>query len=436
MTETYIANLGIRNLNVMQLETLQAIVPGCALTLIAPTGSGKTLAFLLPAFRLLRNDTAGVQILIVVPSRELAIQVGDVIRKMKTGFKANICYGGHDFRTEVNNFREPASVIIGTPGRLADHIRRNSFKTSSVHTLIIDEFDKSLELGFSAEIKQLIDSLSGLRTRILTSATDSEQFGAYFPDSSFLKLSFETDVVKEGLSLKAVRAVGNDKLDLLFRLLCSFAGDTALVFCNHREAVERISKLLSYNGLPHGVYHGGMEQYNRELSLIRFRNGSHQILLTTDLASRGLDIPGIMHVVHYQLPTAEASWVHRNGRTARMFAEGTSWLVLAENESIPDFITVIPEYSELPAEFKLPAFPEWETIYIGAGKKQKISRGDIAGFFLKNTHLQISDIGIIDITDQASFVAIKRTECVSVLKKIKGLPLKKKAVNVDFANKI
>lgn len=433
MTETYIANLGIENLNDMQLKTLQAIVPGCSVTLIAPTGSGKTLAFLLPAFKLLRNKAAGVQILIIVPSRELAIQVGDVIKEMKTGYKVNICYGGHDFKTEVNNFREPASVIIGTPGRLADHIRRKSFDTASVHTLIIDEFDKSLELGFSTEIKQIIDSLSGLKTKVLTSATDSEQFGSYFPGSNFLKLLFEPGLISEALKLKAVRAAGNDKLDLLFRLLCSFAGETALVFCNHREAVERISKLLSYNGLPHGIYHGGMEQYNRELSLIRFRNGSHQILLTTDLASRGLDIPGIMHVVHYQLPAAEASWVHRNGRTARMFAEGTSWLVLAENESIPYFIKTIPETAELTEESFLPPFPVWETIYISAGKKQKISRGDIAGFLLKNTHLQTSDIGKIDITDHASFVAIKRAECVSVLKKIKGLPLKKKALQIELA---
>lgn len=433
MIKNYLQNLNIAVLNPMQDQALTHLKPGTSLTLIAPTGSGKTLAFLLPVIEMLEPDLSGVQALIITPSRELALQIEDVFKKMKTGIKVNVCYGGHPVKTEVNNFREPAAVVVGTPGRMADHIRRKNFDTSGLRTLVLDEFDKSLELGFSKEMEYIAQNLPGIKTRVLTSATSLNEIPAYIGFNNPVLLDYTENTEPLKLDVVALKAEGADKLDLLFRLVCHFKAEPALIFCNHREAVERISSLLMIKGIVHGVYHGGLEQEDREMSLIRFRNGTHQTLLTTDLGSRGLDIPEIRHVVHYQLPASETIWTHRNGRTARMHASGKAWLLLAEGDYIPKFITPAPEVSEIEACSVLPELPPWETIYLGAGKKQKVSKGDVAGLLIHKGGLLPEDIGRIDIADHFSFAAVKRELCYYLIAKLKGVPLKKKVVKIDIA---
>ncbi|KAF0201426.1 MAG: DEAD/DEAH box [Bacteroidetes bacterium] len=433
MIKNYLQNLGIAALNPMQEQSLMHLKPGASLTLIAPTGSGKTLAFLLPVIEMLKPELSGVQALIITPSRELALQIEDVFKKMKTGIKVNVCYGGHPVKTEVNNFREPAALVVGTPGRMADHIRRRNFDTTSVRTLVLDEFDKSLELGFSKEMEYIAQNLPGIKTRVLTSATSLNEIPAYIGFNNPVLLDYTANTEPHKLDVVALKAEGADKLDLLFRLVCHFKAEPALIFCNHRDAVERISSLLMIKGIVHGVYHGGLEQEDREMSLIRFRNGTHQTLLTTDLGSRGLDIPEIRHVVHYQLPASETIWTHRNGRTARMHASGKAWLLLAEGDYIPKFITPAPEISEIEDCAKLPELPPWETIYLGAGKKQKVSKGDVAGLLIHKGGIQANDIGRIDVADHFSFAAVKRELCDKLVATLRGVPLKKKVVKIDIA---
>lgn len=433
MHKLILERLGIGELKPMQEAAIEAVKPGNSLVLISPTGSGKTLAFLLPLLSMIQQNQDGVQALILTPSRELALQIEQVFKQMQSGLKVNTCYGGHPMKTERNNLKEPPALLIGTPGRIADHLRRNTFDTSGIRFLVLDEFDKSLELGFRNEMEFIIGLLRGLDTRILTSATALPEIPEFagVVNPEVIDFSETTEPLK--LSLNAIRATGTDKLEALFRLIGYLGNEPALVFCNHRETVERISDLLRGMGVVHGIYHGGLDQEERELALIRFRNGTHHLLLTTDLASRGLDIPEIKHVIHYQWPTTETAWTHRNGRTARMHAFGTSWLVMAEEDFIPDFITGKPVFIDLPETTKLPDLPEWETLYISAGKKDKISKGDIAGFLMQKGMLAKDELGKIEVLDYASFAAISRRKSEKLLSLVANEQIKKKTVKIAIA---
>lgn len=433
MITTYLNRLNIESLKPMQEEALHAIEKGKQVILLSPTGSGKTLAFLLPIIKILNEDIQGVQVLILTPSRELALQIEQVFKGMQTGYKVNTCYGGHPMRTELKNLSTPPALLIGTPGRIADHIKRQSFKTSTLQTLVLDEFDKSLDLGFKDEMEYIINSLGFLKTRVLTSATNLDEIPEFVGITKPITINYTAGESGIKLTYKSVRAEGTDKLELLFKLICQLGEQASLVFCNHREAVNRISELLSEKGISHGIFHGGMEQDEREVSLIKFRNGTHHVLLTTDLASRGLDVPEIRNVIHYQIPTTLTAWTHRNGRTARMNEQGTAWIVLAETDYIPDFITTGVEEVKLSETDALPEPTPWETLYISAGRKDKISKGDVAGFLMQKGTLNKEDIGKIEVLDYASFVAIDRSKVYWLLKKVKGELLKRKSVKIEVA---
>ena len=417
----------------MQEAALEAIKPGKDLVLLSPTGSGKTLAFLLPLLAMADRNKAGVQALILTPSRELALQIEQVFKQMQTGMKVNACYGGHPMRTERNNMKEPPVLLVGTPGRIADHLRRESFDPTTIHYLVLDEFDKSLELGFKNEMEFIVRQLTGLTARVLTSATALEEIPAFTGVSDPVVIDFTSELPVQRLNLCGVRAGGTDKLATLFHLICHLGNASSLIFCNHRETVDRISDLLTEQGIIHGTYHGGLEQEDREIALIKFRNGTHHLLLTSDLASRGLDIPEIRNVIHYQLPTTFTAWVHRNGRTARMHAHGTAWLVLAAEDYVPKFIAEEVKFIALPEKSAIPEIPVWETLYIGAGKKDKISKGDIAGFLMQKGQLGKDDLGKIEVLDYASFAAVKRAFCKTVLLRVANDQIKKKTVKIDIA---
>jgi len=434
ITTKSVANLKFESLNEIQEAMISNDLKADNIVLLAPTGSGKTVAFLLPLLHHLQEKESGIQAIILSPSRELALQIEQVFRSMGSGFKVNCCYGGHPFKTERNNFSEPPAVLIGTPGRIAAHIRRESFNPDTIHLLVLDEFDKSLEMGFSDDMSFIIARLPQIKKRILTSATQAIEI----PDFSGIKnpvtLNFLSEKRRPNILLKAVRAAEKDKFDILIRLVCTLGNEPTLVFCNHREAVDRIDELLAAEGVAHDTFHGGLEQDERERALLKFRNGSHQILITTDLASRGLDIPEIKNIIHYQGANSEEVFIHRNGRTARMNAAGTAWLVLAEKEKAPQFLTNPPEFVELPELIKLPDPPKWITLYIGAGKKDKISKTDIVGFLIQKGNLGKDDIGLISILDNASFVAINRVTSRQTLALIREEKIKNKKVRIAISN--
>lgn len=431
--EDALSNLGIKALNEMQLASLKANKSIDSVVLLADTGSGKTLAFLLPIAQFLEKDSKFSQAIIIVSSRELALQIEQVFKKMGTGFKITCCYGGHLRETEENNLKQAPALIVGTPGRLADHIRRGNITTSHIETLVLDEFDKSLEQGFEAEMSFIIQSLPNLRKRILTSATVAVEIPAFVGLKNPTELNFLTGEKSPALAVKMLRSNDVNKNATLFSLICALGNRSTIVFCNQREIVEQVSHFLKDKGIVSVFYHGAMEQQERDVALCKFRNGTSNVLVTTDLAARGLDIPNIRYIVHYQLPTSQESFVHRNGRTARMEASGTAILILAPQETLPTYIVPEPSIIELPADSTLPSKPEWSTFYISAGKKDKVNKIDIVGFLSNKGRLKKEDIGLIEVKDFFSFVAVRKSKAGPTLQLIKDERIKNKKVKIEIA---
>lgn len=432
--ENILTNLKIEALNEMQQAALEANKKVEDIILLSATGSGKTLAFLLPILENIESENKNTQALIVVPSRELAMQIEQVFKTMGTGNKITSTYGGHKREIEENNLIQPPTVIVGTPGRLGDHIRRRNITVDSITTLVLDEFDKSLELGFLEEMKFIIESLKNVQKKILTSATDAVEIPSFIglktPERvNFLKPGEET----EGLAIKSVFSPDKDKSETLFKLMCYLGNRSTIVFCNHREAVERTSEILSEKGIYNEFYHGGMEQQQRDGALSKFRNGTTNVLVTTDLASRGLDIANIRYIVHYHLPHTEDAFTHRNGRTARMEASGTAILILSEEETLPAYIDENIEQIKLQEENILPEKPKWVTLFIAAGKKDKVNKVDIVGFLTNKGELKKEDIGLIEVKDFFSFAAIRKVKMNNLIHQIKDQKIKNKKVKMEVA---
>ena len=419
--------LSIEKLNAMQEEAQEAILSNPEIVLLSPTGTGKTLAFLLPIIAELDINCPEIQVLIVVPSRELAIQIEQVIREMGSGYKANAVYGGRTGSKDKTEIKHRPAILIGTPGRIADHLRRENFSAEFVTTLVLDEFDKSLEIGFESEMKEILALLPKVQKKILTSATQEVEI----PKFVGLNNPQIIDYLHEGnsqLKVKTVLSTSPDKLDTLAELLCHLGNQPGIVFCNFKDTIQEVSDFLNENNIGHGCFYGGMEQKDRERALIKFRNGTHQLIVATDLAARGLDIPEIKFIIHFQLPQRAHEFTHRNGRTARMFNDGTAYVIKGKNENLPDFVenAEIEKMQESP----LPLPSIWRTLFVSGGRKDKISKGDIAGLFIKQGKLGNTQIGTIEIKTDCAFVAVQASEVNRLIKRIDNSRLKSKKVRV------
>jgi superfamily II DNA/RNA helicase len=352
---------------------------------------------------------------------------------MGTGFKVTCCYGGHKREIEENNLLEAPALLIGTPGRLADHIRRGNIQTGKILTLVLDEFDKSLEAGFDEEMAFIIGSLRSLKKRILTSATAAVEIPGFVGLQQPQTLDFLSGEQPDRLSLQLLLSPDKDKIETLFRLLCRIGDRSAVIFCNHRESVDRTSALLKEKGIHNVYYHGALEQPERDSALAKFRNGSSKVLVTTDLASRGLDVPNIRYIIHFHLPATEEVLTHRNGRTARVEASGTAIFILSPEERLPSFIPEPLERLELPETATLPPKPDWTTLFISAGKKDKVNKVDIVGFLTQRGELKKEDLGLIEVKDFFSFIAVRKSKVNHTLHLIKDQRIKNKKVKIDVA---
>ncbi|MEP4533614.1 MAG: DEAD/DEAH box helicase [Cyclobacteriaceae bacterium] len=422
-----LAKLGIAELNAMQQEAQLAIESAQEVILLSPTGTGKTLAFLLPLINQLNKTCEEIQIVIIVPSRELAIQIEQVMREMGTGFKVNAVYGGRSSSKDRLEIKHRPAVLIGTPGRVADHLRRSAFDTQYIQTLVLDEFDKSLEVGFEDEMKEILSLLPKVQKKVLTSATQ----GVEIPQFVGLRKPMMVDYLEgktNQLKIKSVISPSKDKLDTLIDLIAHIGNQDGIIFCNFKDSIQRVSDRLTDARISHGTFYGGMEQVDRERALIKFRNGTHKILLATDLAARGIDVPEIKFIVHYHLPLKSEEFTHRNGRTARMNADGTAYVLQYEKEPLPDFIGNLPK-EEL-RKSALPKRSEWNTLFISGGRKDKISKGDIAGLFFKQGALERDELGVIELKNDCAFVAVKSATVKELLPKVNNVRLKKKKVRV------
>ena len=412
----------------MQKEALEVLTSHNEVVLLSPTGTGKTVAFLLPLIESLSTTCNEIQALIIVPSRELALQLEQVIRQMGSGFKTNAVYGGRAGAQDKIDLKHRPSILIGTPGRVADHLRKERFSTEFIKTLVLDEFDKSLEVGFEAEMTAIVAALPNVERKVLTSATKA----LTIPDFVQLKQPKYIDYLHEAitqLTIKTILSPSKDKLETLVDALCFIGNQPGIIFCNFKESIQRVSDFLNAANISHGCFHGDMEQIDRERTLVKFRNGTHQVIVATDLASRGLDIPAIKFILHYQLPLREQEFTHRNGRTARMKSDGTAYILAYKNEKLPDFVG--KPTIELIQPAPLPAPSKWKTLYISGGRRDKISKSDIAGLFMKQTQLKPDELGIIEIKQDCAFVGInaqKANDCIFLTNNSK---LKTKKIRVS-----
>lgn len=429
MIDKILDKLGIQ-LNPMQEETMHAVLHGNKdVVVLSPTGSGKTLAYLMPLVQLIDPKVDEPQLVVVTPGRELALQSTEVLKSMGTGLRTMACYGGRAAMDEhrVMNKVLP-QVIFGTPGRLTDHLDKGNFSAEHVKYLVIDEFDKCLEMGFQDEMGRLIASLPYLERHFLLSATEAEEIPRFVHMGRVETIDYRMDEeqVPERIRIYQVKSPQKDKLETLAQLLLSLGDESSIVFLNYRDSVERTNEFLRSRGFATSAFHGGLEQHEREDALYKFSNGSANIFVSTDLGARGLDIPDIDNIIHYHLPECEDSYIHRVGRTARWEATGKAFFLLGQSEDIPSYVDAEVEDYEIPSDLPAPAKPRMATIYIGKGKKDKISKGDIVGYLCKIGQLQSSEIGKIDVKDRYAYVAVSRTKLKQVLKltagqKIKGI---------------
>lgn len=423
----------IEKLNPMQEEARLAIHSNSEVVLLSPTGTGKTLAFLLPVIKELDKDCTEIQALIIVPSRELAIQIEQVARQMGTGFKVNCVYGGRSGTLDKMDIKHRPAILVGTPGRVADHLRRDNFTSHFIKTLVLDEFDKSLEVGFESEMTEIVEALPNLEKRILTSATFKVKIPEFVGLENPVIVSYLDDGIVN-LEVKTIISPDKDKLETLVDSLHQLGNQPGIVFCSFKETIHRVSEFLTENKINHGCFHGGMEQVERERALIKFRNGTHQLLIATDLAARGIDIPEIKFIIHYHLPLKSKEFIHRNGRTARMKRDGIAYVLKWKNEELPDFIKELNPESFNPGEIQeipTPNTAEWKTLYISGGRKDKISKGDIAGLFFKIGNLNKDELGAIEIKQDCAFVGVHATKMDSVIQLVNNSKLKKKKVRVS-----
>ena len=425
--EAILAKLNIYELNPMQEEAIKVIKENTNVILLSPTGTGKTLAFSLPLINSLDPTSKEIQALILVPSRELAIQIEQVIRSMGSGYKVNAVYGGRPMSKDKIELKHTPAILIGTPGRVADHFSNDRFSKNNIKTIILDEFDKSLEVGFEYEMRGIINELPSINKRILTSATQ----GVEIPD--FVRLDSPETINYLGksvskLKVKTVISPAKNKLNTLLYLLNHIGNHQGIIFCNLKDSIQKVSSFLESKNMSHGCFNGGMEQKDRERSLIKFRNGTNQILIATDLAARGIDIPEMKYIIHFQLPLSKEEFTHRNGRTARVSSKGNAYVLKWKEERLPEFIGTPPVEDISKQSIRKSVF--WETLFISGGRKDKISKGDIAGMFFKLGKLTKDQLGIIELKQDCAFVAVPASMVDHLVENLNNTRLKKKKVRV------
>lgn len=435
--QTILHKLKIQQLSDMQRSAIDAVLhTDKDIVLLSPTGTGKTLAYLLPMSQCVNQQLDALQMVVVVPGRELALQSCEVLKSMGTGLRGMSLYGGRPAMDEHRVLRQvKPQVVFATPGRLNDHIDKGNIDISTVRYLVIDEFDKCLNMRFEEEMQAILGKLPSIERRLLLSATDMDEIPRFVSMKRSVTVDYlqtsrpslvegkengpqQSAVVEDadgnndgGLTLCRVESPDKDKLETLDSLLRNLGSGSSIVFLNYRESVERTSAFLTGKGFIVSTLHGGMEQRQREDQLYKFSNGSANILVATDLASRGLDILNVSNIIHYHLPETQESYVHRTGRTARWDASGQTIFILSPDETLPAYINAgqvgALTFAAADSSSVIPV-PKMATLYIGKGKKDKISKGDIVGFLCKIGGLQPMDIGRIDVRERYAYAAVTR----------------------------
>ncbi|MCX2739409.1 ATP-dependent RNA helicase DbpA [Pontibacter anaerobius] len=429
----------------IQEQAIPLLLQGHDVAGQAETGSGKTAAFGLPLLQSINPELQQVQALVVVPTRELAVQVRQELKQYARfipNLKISAFYGGHSFRIEETSLEHPPQVLVGTPGRLTDHLSRRTLHLSKTTKVVLDEADKLLEMGFEEELDRLMGALPRKRQTILFSATMEENVKQLIADSlqdpKFIQATSTS--VPDSIQYFGLKVQDPQKPEALVQLLQSINPAGTVVFVNARLTTEEVAKMLQEHGFSAKALHGKMEQRERDKTMTLFRNGTTSILVATDLAARGLDIDLLRQIIHYELPQHEDAFLHRSGRTGRAGKSGAVYSLLNAREvqkleQWPEVqVNEWLELQQLPkANPSAPAeTPTLITLHISGGRKDKLSPRDIVGALIAEVGLKAAEIGKIEIQDHHSFVAIPDATAKRAVQKLNDARIKGKKYKVSF----
>jgi len=427
-------SLGYHEMTPIQAKSLKPILNNRDVLAKAKTGSGKTAAFALGVLAKIDPQNHAPQALVLCPTRELADQVSKEIRRLARvmpNIKVLTLCGGKSFNMQAESLQMGAHILVGTPGRLLDHIQRKTIMLKEVQTLVLDEADRMLDIGFYEDIMDIIRPLPRTRQTLLFSATYPDEIAAISQaiQQDPLTISVESSDDAPLITQIAYQVSATDKNDLLLRILSEHADKAAIVFCRTKVQCDDVAIMLCQKGFHALAIHGDFEQRDREEMLLQFANQSCRILVATDIAARGLDIKDLPLVINYDLPSDADSYVHRIGRTGRAGKSGLAISLFGEKERFR--LEGIEEYTQLPINMDAPLpsyhtkttsrpLPVMRTLCINAGKKNKMRPGDILGALTNDGGLAGALVGKIDIFDFHAYVAIAREHSSRIVEKLQG----------------
>ena len=425
--------LNFKEMTEIQEKSITPILEGRDVLAQSKTGSGKTLAFGIPCVMNTAMNLNKAQTIIITPTRELAEQIAIELRKIasyKPNLKIITLYGGVPLRAQADSLAKGAHIIIGTPGRIQDHLAKETLTLESIKTLVLDEADRMLDMGFYDEIVKIGSNMPRGKQTLLFSATFPPTIEKLAKALLKQPVIVKVDTELEKHKIEEIVYETHDKRKTLNLLIQAYKPDSLLVFCNTKIEVIELTQALYQLGHSSVDIHGDLEQRERNESLIAFSNGSRRIMVATDVASRGLDIKDISLVINYDLPFDPEIYTHRIGRTGRADAVGIAISLFTPRDG--DKCAYILEQAKkaemkdlrIDANFRMVS--EFDTLCINGGKKTKLRAGDILGTFCKEIGIEHKMIGKIHITDTKSYVALHHTVIQEVFKALKKTSIKKK----------
>ena len=436
---TNLDRIGYTEMTPVQAETLPIILEGKDVIAQAKTGSGKTAAFGIGLLQKLQVKKFRVQALVLCPTRELADQVAKELRslaKFAHNIKILTLCGGAAFGPQLGSLRHGAHIIVGTPGRILKHLNKETLNLENLETLVLDEADRMLDMGFIEEIDKVLEYAPKTRQTLLFSATYTNEITFISDRIQRDAVSVKTHTTEIANAIQERFYETTNKADTLVKVLSTFKPENIIVFTNTKIAAKELAESLAKNKIDALAIHGDLEQYERNDVLVQFANKSCPVLIATDVAARGLDIKELSMVVNYDLPHTQETYTHRIGRTGRAGAEGIA-ITLYENQEIENAM----EYKEVSSiQFenaetlkKSNSFemkPQNVTLVIEGGKKDKLRAGDLLGALTANDVLKGSSIGKIDIYDRQAYVAIQREFIDTAHKLLSNSKIKNKKFSV------